>query len=706
VCVVEAPGRKPRHFRPLSSSVIAFPDIGNQSSRVAIIEETAVDAVAIPLTEPAASPDALLERARGDDLAAFEALYRLTRHEVARGLAHLVDRAQLHRAIGEAYLALLAETARPSSAPFRPLIQRLLVQLALKKGRFRRSAVAGSLHRRLVVLGAKQRLVFVLNHVLALTPEDIAVTAGLPLDGVRRLLEQARLRLTAACRKAEGGALTPHDVSTLWALSTGEVTGSDAALATRHLQDCPDCREDLALIRALQSDAARAADAVPELQWSGIDRIVGAALEKRALRGAGLQTRWRWVLVPTAALVAAVCLGGWMALSTHAEARPAPAQGVEPLAGPRLLHAREVTRVSDKVPMSEGSSLTVGESIRTARSGHAVLSLPAAVELRLGGDTQLRLEALEEVVGLALEGGRVVVRAARPVHVSSAGFAVQGTGTFLVGTVRGGVEVAVARGRVHVERPNALPAFVDGGHRVVFAGNTTRTVRSGLTPENQAELGVGLMASTTSVPARLPLPAKAKSVERRPAPIAQRPVAPARQVAVPTSAPPADSADTAAPAAEAVPPSSDSAAPLASERAFSPALSRLEHDSEPPNASQVTQPAPAAPVHEPTVEAPTALPEMLQAEEEPTPTPVESQPAPSEVAASEPVESPAFAYPEPPPTVPAASVGSEAQQELASGSGYPAPPPPGSGLTASDEPALLTSGPTATDEEAASAEAP
>ncbi|HCF56553.1 MAG TPA: hypothetical protein DFS52_00970, partial [Myxococcales bacterium] len=135
-------------------------------------------------------------------------------------------------------------------------------------------------------------------------------------------------------------------------------------------------------------------------------------------------------------------------------------------------------------------------------SGLAVVELPGASRLGLEGDSRVRLT---NGSGVRLERGRAVVQASGAVEVSTGGFSVRGRASrFLVVQIRGGVEVAVARGRVQVERPNALPMLVNPGQRVVFSSGSPRTTRASLTARDRAlleQLGNGARTTRGGPPA-------------------------------------------------------------------------------------------------------------------------------------------------------------------------------------------------------------
>jgi RNA polymerase sigma-70 factor (ECF subfamily) len=446
---------------------------------------------AAPNTEPAKGFESLLARAQSHDLAAFQELYRLTREEAARALGHLVDADQIERAIEQTYLALLSPRRSPALAgSFRSLFQKAVARAALDQRRFRRSAHAGALHGCLHLLSPRQRSVFVLGEILGSTRAEIAAATGLRTEQVGEQLLSARRAIAAAVRKSEGLPLTPHDVGRLWAHAARELDAEDEALLTAHLEDCPDCRDDLALVESLRAAAVGSAAKVADVPAAEIEQRLARRFEKHDASAAGLQGRKSWMLPPAAAAVVVLALLGLRALpAAPTEAAPslAPTAEAAPQQAPATPTPTAVEAKADEGAVgAEDEPPAPIEPLRASSSGLAVVELSGSSRLGLEGDSRVRLL---NGSGIRLERGRAVVQASGTVEVSTGGFSVRGSAShFLVAQVRGGVEVAVARGRVHVERPNALPMIVNAGQRVVFSRSSTRTTRTELTARDRALL--------------------------------------------------------------------------------------------------------------------------------------------------------------------------------------------------------------------------
>lgn len=172
---------------------------------------------------------ALVERVRDGDASAFEQLYRLTREDVARTLAHLVGhRADLEDLVQDAYVRLLtAVKSFRGEAQFRTFLYRVCANVAFSRLRWWRrrpeDPVAevpeqvspdgdpeGTAERRqaarlveaaLAKLTAKKRVVFVYHELLGMGPEEIAEAVGTSANTVRSRLHHARLEFAEAMRR-------------------------------------------------------------------------------------------------------------------------------------------------------------------------------------------------------------------------------------------------------------------------------------------------------------------------------------------------------------------------------------------------------------------------------------------------------------------------------------------------------------------------
>lgn len=189
-----------------------------------------VGAASLPRLVPSPPPSsddrlvALVERLKADELAAFDELYHLTRHEVARTLFHLVGRrADLEDLLQETYLRLLkAVKSFRGEAKFRTFLYRICANVALMHLRWwrrrpeqpladipeqvsdadpeaeaQRRQAARLVERALEKLTAKKRVVFVYHELCGMGPEEIAQAVGSSYNTVRSRLHHARLEFTA-----------------------------------------------------------------------------------------------------------------------------------------------------------------------------------------------------------------------------------------------------------------------------------------------------------------------------------------------------------------------------------------------------------------------------------------------------------------------------------------------------------------------------
>lgn len=477
---------------------------------------------------------------------------------------------------------------------------------------------------------------------------------------------------------------TAHDTAKIWGFATHELEPGDASLLKDHLGDCPECRDELLLVRSVRSLAVRAAEAIPVLDWSRIDSAVAALVESRTARTAGLassSSRWHLLVVPFAVLgVAAVALasrgGPSMLPSTASAAAMVPSAPAEPQI-PTLLEAQGCTRGKDS--LKPGATLSAGDVVATGKAGFALVRLPDGSRLRLGENAQLKLLRFDDAgASASLERGRVAVQAERPLEVAAGGFKARGVATvFSVNSKTAGLEIASAKGRVHVERPGLLPMLVDTGRKAAFTWKSSAAKLTTVSSADQAEFDKVILAPSVMVAALqrsmtdLPLasltPAEAEVAAAewsspgaaRPAQLQPQPqpqAAPAVAVAVPQplAMPPVEARPVAEPVATPIDEREFAAYPMS----IPPETTK---PAKPAKASRRASPAPvlvavaepvrevaAAPAPAPTANAqPDPTPIMIATSEpasEPAPAPVAPVAAPAEVVEPAPaVETPAMA---------------------------------------------------------------
>lgn len=121
--------------------------------------------------------------------------------------------------------------------------------------------------------------------------------------------------------------------------------------------------------------------------------------------------------------------------------------------------AVKIERDGVAMPVAQGDALIAGDTVLTESTGRAVLQLGTAVQLRLGGDTRLRIDHFDagEAVAFTLGDGAVLyTRSARgqqpPVTISTPFGSVAGrAGRLFIGRLEGQYGVALLRGHVKVE---------------------------------------------------------------------------------------------------------------------------------------------------------------------------------------------------------------------------------------------------------------
>ncbi len=293
-----------------------------------------------------------------------------------------------------------------------------------------------------------------------------------------------------------------HDLQ-LWAYASKELELGDHRFVEAHLEDCPECVEQLASVQVAKEALELARDAKARVGWAGVDQRIGAMVEKRLKSQARrpLYVRLGVVGLGLAAATAAVLT---LSLPKAVEpVIPATEQPSPSSSWARVERAQGLTRVDGasldsagdgRSELAEGTELQGGDVLRTSTSGKAFLHLPDGSHLRVAKSSQLALTRSEaDDVALTLERGSLAVRAS---HQRRKGFVVHsgGLSVNVVGTVFGvtndseKVEVSVSEGRVRVELPSGESVFVEPGQRLRFDSKTQRSKRLGLTAVTEREL--------------------------------------------------------------------------------------------------------------------------------------------------------------------------------------------------------------------------
>jgi hypothetical protein len=97
-----------------------------------------------------------------------------------------------------------------------------------------------------------------------------------------------------------------HDEALKSAL-TGHLMSAELA---QHLKDCPECRAELASLKALESELSRAWNPERDAAWEG--RLLHALPEGAGRQRAGFSASRAWARVAASTLLAAAFLAAWM----------------------------------------------------------------------------------------------------------------------------------------------------------------------------------------------------------------------------------------------------------------------------------------------------------------------------------------------------------------------------------------------------------
>ncbi len=303
-----------------------------------------------------------------------------------------------------------------------------------------------------------------------------------------------------------------HDMQ-LWAFASKELELGEHRFIQSHLDDCPECVEQLAAIQIAKEALEFARDAKPKLAWARTDERVGAMVEKRLAQQARRPMFVRLGFVGGFAVAAAVAL--------FVFTRPPPAVDLTPPvesppeAWARVDRAEGLSLVNGGGEIVDGTELRGGDVLRTSLIGRAFVHLPDLSHVRVGGGSQVTLTRSQaDDVALTLERGSVAVRAS---HQARKGFVVHtgGVSVFVVGTVFGVandaevVEVSVTEGKVRVELPNGDSSFVEPGQRLRFDTRTQKSKRLKVTAAGERELRevAAVADATASVEGRALVPA-------------------------------------------------------------------------------------------------------------------------------------------------------------------------------------------------------
>lgn len=288
--------------------------------------------------------------------------------------------------------------------------------------------------------------------------------------------------------------MKPHDQQ-LWGFAAKELELGEHRFVEAHLEDCPECREQVAAIQVAKEVLETARDAQPAVNWQKVDEKIGAMVEKR-LRSQARRPLYR-----------KLAFGGGLAFAAAAalflttrekpviqELPPPPPVASAPESWARVDRAQGLSLVNGGGEIADGTELRGGDVLRTGATGRAFLHLPDQSHMMVGAQSQVTLtRAAADDVALTLERGSVAVRAS---HQPRKGFVVHagGVSVFVVGTVFGvensadAVEISVTEGKVRVELPNGDTTFVEPGQRLRFDTRSENSKHLKVTADERREL--------------------------------------------------------------------------------------------------------------------------------------------------------------------------------------------------------------------------
>lgn len=295
---------------------------------------------------------------------------------------------------------------------------------------------------------------------------------------------------------------TSHDMQ-LWSFASKELELGEHRFIQSHLEDCPECVEQLAAIQVAQEALELARDAKPRVAWPKIDERVGAMVEKRLARQARRPMFIRLGFVGAFSMAAAVALFFFTRPQPTIEL--VPPEVSPPEAWARVDRAEGLSLVNGGGEIVDGTELRGGDVLRTSMVGRAFVHLPDLSHVRVGGGSQVTLTRSEaEDVALTLERGTLAVRAS---HQPRKGFVVHtgGISVHVVGTIFGvsndadTVEVSVTEGKVRVELQNGEQLFVEPGQRLRIDSHSLKTKRLKVSAAAARELGeIAAVADATA----------------------------------------------------------------------------------------------------------------------------------------------------------------------------------------------------------------
>ena len=159
-------------------------------------------------------------------------------------------------------------------------------------------------------------------------------------------------------------------------------------------------------------------------------------------------------------------------------------------------------------PIQAGEKLAFGEVVRSGRGTSAVLTLNDGSEIEMRSNSELALEKADDGVRIRLDGGGILVIAARQrtghlyVQTKDATVSVIGT-VFLVNAEEAGSRVAVIQGEVHVQQGATSQKLLPGEQVATNPLMESRPVIEQVSWSRSAEAQLALLRQSAAVPKRL-----------------------------------------------------------------------------------------------------------------------------------------------------------------------------------------------------------
>lgn len=267
----------------------------------------------------------------------------------------------------------------------------------------------------------------------------------------------------------------------------GQLDEEQAAGLAGHVASCADCRAELAALRALDADLARAFAPQRAAAAAVADRAVTAWASPAATRvpAAAPGRSLGQLLLAAAAgfLLAAVIFRPWQGEAVPVEQRPAGEGHVAELAVAELTVASGDVQVRPAgetawQPLAGGGAVLAGHEVRTADDGRCELRTDGGTLVRLNSDTQLQFHS-DRTVDVAQGQVWCCPASQAPLEVKANDVTLAcREGTFALNCAPGETQVTVAAGRTTLKSPRA--------EREIEAGETVRVVEGEIVPRRDA----------------------------------------------------------------------------------------------------------------------------------------------------------------------------------------------------------------------------